>query len=229
VVRQGHLIAAIGTFVIGCTVLLAVGCAGVRSEDPQEEQQGHTEATKKEQTRSPEATASEEARCEGTRTFKNWPAAPGGAFTDRPTTFTTNDLPGCPEGGPLSGTDKPDKLDGKDGDDQIRGLGAGDLILGGAGNDVIYGGDGDDGALVGYAGDDVIYGGPGDDVGLFGSAGEDVIYGGDGNDSIDAEGDGQRDKLYCGKGKDRYLAFRFDKLDYVDSSCEKKAMPRGMP
>jgi hypothetical protein len=28
----------------------------------------------------------------------------------------------------------------------------------------------------------------------------------------------QRDKLYCGKGKDRYVA---QKHDYVDSSCEK--------
>jgi hemolysin type calcium-binding protein len=245
--RQGHLIAVLGVLLIGCAVLLVFGCAGVRSDDPQEEQQGHTEATKKEQTRSPEATASEEARCEGTRTFKNWPAAPGGVFTDGPTTFTTNDLSGCPEGGPLSGTDKPDFLDGKDGDDQIRGLGAGDLILGRAGNDVINGGKGDDGALVGYAGEDVIYGGPGDDVGLWGYAGDDVTYGGDGNDSInDSEGedviyggdgndriyvevDGQRDKLYCGKGKDRYLAFQFDKIDYVDSSCEKKVRVWGMP
>ena len=47
-------------FVIGCTVLMVVGCAGVRSEDPQEEQQGPTQAARKEQTRSPEATPSEE-------------------------------------------------------------------------------------------------------------------------------------------------------------------------
>jgi hypothetical protein len=182
--RQGHLIAVVGVLLIGCAVLLVVGCAGVGSEAPQKEQghtkgtkqeQEHTEATKNEQTRSPEATASEEARCEGTQTFKTQ------GFT-----FITNDLPGCPEGGPLSGTDKPDKLDGKDGDDQIRGLGAGDFILGGAGND--------------------------------------VIYGGDGNDQIGAV-DGQRDKLYCGKGKDEYNA---EKIDYVDSSCEKFRV-EGMP
>jgi hypothetical protein len=32
----------------------------------------------------------------------------------------------------------------------------------------------------------------------------------------------QRDKLYCGEGRDYYFA---DKNDYVDSSCEKKAKP----
>ncbi len=48
--------------------------------------------------------------------------------------------------------------------------------------------------------------------------GEDVLYGGDGNDVLAADEDGQRDKLYCGKGKDLYSA---DKIDYVDSSCEK--------
>jgi Tol biopolymer transport system component len=38
------------TFLIGCALLLVVGCAGTRSESPK--QQGHTEATNKEQTRS---------------------------------------------------------------------------------------------------------------------------------------------------------------------------------
>jgi hypothetical protein len=216
VVRQGHLIAAIGTFVIGCAVLLAVGCAGVRSEDPQEEQQGHTVATKKEQTRSPEATASEEARCEGTRTTKI-PALVTGEV------FTTNDLPGCPnKGGLLSGTDKKDYLAGKDGDDEIRGLGGKDYIVAGPGNDVLYGGPGNDNLEDAFdAGDDdVFYGGDGDDQ-LGAGKGEDVLYGGDGNDSIFAFGDRQPDKLYCGKGKDEY---GIDKNDYVDSSCEKKAV-----
>jgi len=42
VVRQGHLIetrvlvAVVGTFLIGCAVLLAVGCSGVGSEAPKE-------------------------------------------------------------------------------------------------------------------------------------------------------------------------------------------------
>jgi Ca2+-binding RTX toxin-like protein len=214
VVRRGHLIAFVVAFMIGCAVLLVVGCAGVRSEAPQDEQQGHTEATKKEQGRSPEATASEEARCGGTRSIH---------LQER--TYTTNDIPGCPnKGGLLLGTDKTekirgyggpylgDKLAGEDGDDEIRGLGANDWIFGGLGSDVIYGGDGND-ILEGGSysqtkdesskdvlhggpgtddltdfdgGDDVLYGGDGDDKPLAGGAGEDVIYGGDGNDLIDA-------------------------------------------
>ncbi len=169
VVRRGHLIAGVSTFLIGCAVLLiVVGCAGVGSEAPQ-----------KEQTHSPQATASEEARCQGTSTTES----PIGG----PARFTTNDLPGCPKGGLILGTDKHDYLYGKDGDDVIRGLGAKDDLYGGSGND--------------------------------------KIYGGDGNDSLAAK-DGQRDKLYCGKGKDEYFA---DKNDYVSSSCEKKVKPPPAP
>ncbi len=208
-IRQGHLMAVVRTFLIGCAVLLGVGCAGgVRSEAPKEEQQERTEATRA-KGRSSEATASEEvARCQGTRTFQ----AQGEPFT-------TNDLPGCPKGGLLAGTNKADKLDGKDGDDEIRSLGGADgLIIGGAGNDVIYGGPGDDATLSGEEGNDVVYGGDGDD-GLEDSPGEDVFYGGDGDDDITAWADGQRDKIYCGKGKDSYVA---DKHDYVSGDCEKK-------
>ena len=61
----------------------------------------------------------------------------------------------------------------------------------------------------------MLYGG---DILLVGGDGEDVIYGGDGNDFIEESGDGQRDKLYCGKGQDDYSA---EKIDYVDSSCEE--------
>src|SRR5215216_4097417 len=142
---------------------LVVGCAGGGSETSKKEKQGS----------SPEATASEEARCDGTRTIEKYRQV-----------YTTNDLPGCPKGGLLLGTDGPDKLDGGDGDDEIRGLGATDAISGGAGDD--------------------------------------VLYGGDGNDVLDATLDGQRDKLYCGKGKDTYIA---DKNNDVDSSCEKENPP----
>jgi hypothetical protein len=210
-------------FVIGCTfLLLVVGCAGTSSE-----------TSKKEQGSSPKATDSEEqARCEGTRTIKGtwlrqWPDA---GPTKQRVVFTTNDLPGCPNrGGLLSGTDKPDKLNGFDGDDEIRGLAGPDFIVGGAGNDVIYAGPGDDKGkkgkyfdrnVMGNRGDDVLYGGEGNDTlgsHLGQDFGEDVYYGGDGNDWILAIGDRQPDKLYCGKGKDRYLA---EKIDYVDSSCE---------
>jgi hypothetical protein len=217
VIRQSHLIAVVGAFLIAGVV---VGCAGARSEAP-EEGQAHTEAT-----------ASEEARCERTRTFKEkWAGW----------LMTTNDIPGCPKGGLLSGTDGRDYLGGKDGDDEIHGLGDKDRLLGGMGSDVIYGGPGDDAWLSGDRGDDVIYGGDGNDGGrtlapqkeggrghdvilrawpqMFGGPGEDVIYGGDGNDFMSADEDKQPDKLYCGEGMDHYLA---DKNDYVDSSCEIK-------
>src|SRR5215217_1322265 len=46
-----------------------------------------------------------------------------------------------------------------------------------------------------------------------------VSNGGHGNDWLGGGSDGQRDKLYCGEGKDYYRA---DKHDYVSSSCEKK-------
>jgi len=181
VVRRVRLIAVVGTFLIGCVVLLVlVGCAGVRSE-----------ATKQEQGRSPEATASEEARCEGTRTVRLKYLGKG---------FTTNDVPGCPKGGLLVGTDGPDKLFGGEGDDEIRGLGARDFIVDDSGNNTIYGG-------------------PGDDYPIFGGEGEDVIHGGPGDDDLVPGNDKVRDRLYCGEGSDEYMG---GKGDFVSSSCEEK-------
>jgi len=200
--------------------VVVVGCAGVRSGGSQEEQ-GHTEAT-----------ASEEARCEGTRTTVRQD------LYRRSKDFLTNDLPGCPKGGLLSGTEGSDDLDGKEGDDEIRGFGERDFLIGGAGNDVIYGGPGsdewfvggagndvihagpgDDGLLIGDDGDDVIYGGDGGEREMYGGGGADVLYGGDGNDYVlTKREDRQPDKLYCGEGKDTYEA---DKNDFVSSSCEK--------
>jgi RTX calcium-binding nonapeptide repeat (4 copies) len=210
--RQGHLIAMVSSFLMGCAILL-VGCAGMRSDAPQEEEQGHTEATERD-ARSPDATT-EEARCEGTRTFKTkWEFMGSKA--------TTNDIPGCPYGGLLLGTDGGEVLQGRLGKDEIHGLGGVDGIFGGGGNDVIYGGPGDDTWLSGDDGEDVLYGGDGNDyLDGYGKA-EDVLYGGDGNDLLDASGDHNPDKLYCGEGRDRYRA---SEQDYVDSSCEKKAKP----
>jgi hypothetical protein len=219
-VRQGNLIAVVvRAFLIGCAVLLVlVGCAGVRSEAPKEEQQAHTEATKQEQGRSPSAAASEEARCEKRRTFhrKNYAGF-----------YVTNDVPGCPTGGLLVGTDGPENLWGGDGEDEIRGLGGSDNLEGGAGRDVLYGGPGEDflcsGALNACgdeSNDDVLYGGDGSDE-LWAGNGEEVLYGGDGNDRLGVldTKDGGRVRLYCGEGWDRYMA---DKTDFVSSSCEKK-------
>ena len=223
-VRQGHFIAVVA-FLIGCVILLVVGCAGTSSETSKKEQEP-TEATKKEQTRSPEATVSEEqARCEGTRKIKRSGGWVGWGV------HTTNDLPGCPKGGLLLGTDGPDKLFGGDGEDKIRGLGGEDEFWGGDGNDVIYGGPGNDtldGDMVHEKNADVIYGGDGDDS-ISGGEGADVIYGGDGNDSIEEGGAGKDvypDKFYCGKGKDKIyssLGNISGKNDYVSSSCEKKS------
>ena len=204
--RQEHLIAVV-TVLIGCAVLLiVVGCAGTSSESSKKEQGSSSRATQSE----------EEARCQGTRTTKNPSVGSGGGG------YTTNDLPGCPSDGLLLGTDKKDRLAGKD-DDKISGLGGKDLIFEGDGNDIIYAGPGDDGVLHGDGrdegdGDDVIYGGSGDEV-LEGGKGVDDIYGEDGSDSISDYPDGQRDKPYCGEGKDRYVV---EKKDFVSSSCEKK-------
>ena len=227
VVRQGHCIALVVAFLMGCAVVLVAGASGVQAQ----------------------ASKKEEARCQGTRKIN----------VNLPARFTSNDLPGCPQGGLLKGTDKTDELAGEKGDDEVRSLGGKDFVLGGPGNDVIYGGPGDDVSLngdgreengndiiyggpgdddvnvfiTGDDGNDVIYGGPGDDK-LKGWEGEDVIYGGPGDDKLDGGpsdavlgggellpggGDGQRDKLYCGEGRDSYTA---DKEDYVDSSCEVK-------
>jgi hypothetical protein len=199
VVRQGRSIAVVA-FLIGCAVLLVAGASGVQAQDSKKE----------------------EARCEGTITTKNPVPGSGGG------PYTTNDLPGCPDGGLLLGTDKNDRLHGKDGDDEIRALGGGDVIVGGVGNDAVYMGPGDDFIQPEdpRGGNDVIYGGSGDDF-LQANKGADVMYGGDGSDDVFEARDGQRDKLYCGEGKDRYYA---EKIDYVDSSCEKgKLVDTGGP
>ena len=194
---------AVVAFLIGCAVFLMADASGVQAE----------------------ASKNEEARCEGTRKIN----------VNLPARFTTNDLPGCPQGGLLLGTDKPDLLAGEKGDDEVRGLGGSDDVMGGLGNDVLYGGADNDSLIgdgTGENGNDVIYGGPGDD-GSRGMEGEDVIYGGPGDDKLDGGpseavytgevlrggGDGQRDKIYCGEGRDSYWA---DKEDYVSSSCEVK-------
>ena len=201
VIRQGRSIAVVGTLLVGCAVFLMAGASGVQAE----------------------TSNKEEARCEGTSSAKNPSVGQGGAlYHERPT--------GCPKGGLLLGADKNDRLHGKGGDDEIRALGGKDVILGGVGNDAIYMGPGDDFVQFGDHregdGDDVIYGGSGADV-LQAMKGADVMYGGEGRDSVMEPRDRQRDKLYCGEGKDRYYA---EKIDYVDSSCEKgKLVDTGGP
>jgi hypothetical protein len=211
VIRRGHLMAVVvGAFLVGCAVLLMTGASGTRAEAPQEEKQGRAEAAK-DQEHSGGASPQED-RCGGTR------------INDR---GLTNDVPGCPTGGLLTGTEGADILTGEKGQDEVRAFGTPDAqadeLYGGPDDDVLRGGTGMD-FLYGEQDDDVLYGGDGADILLVGGKGADVIHGGDGSDLIDARGDKQPrqpDKLYCGKGEDRYDA---DKMDHVDSSCEKKAM-----
>jgi Ca2+-binding RTX toxin-like protein len=237
VIRKGHCLVVVRTFLIGCAILVVAGCAGVRSEAP-EETQGHTEATKDQ---------AHSDRCDGTRGI----VLMGGGYA-------TNDVPGCPKGGLLLGTDGPntginspmqDYLYGGDGDDEVRGLGANDEIYGGYGSDVIYGGPGFDFIFAGAVrgrdrskntiyggdgpddiggdyGDDVLYGEDGNDH-MGGDDDEDVLYGGDGNDTLVAASHNEdlgADKIFCGAGTDKYIAGRHD---YVSNSCEvKKKLPK---
>ena len=238
--------AVLGALLGGCMVLV-VGCSsGVRSEAPKEEPQGQSQTTKKQQE-STEATrgegrsskaASEDDRCGGTRTVDVLKRAGVHSVSDSSVQpgdpearFTTNDLPDCPNGGLLEGTDESDKLAGEYGEDEVRGLGAKDTLSGGGGGDVLYGGPGNDelqagagpvgvkpftdsskntlhgGAgkdfMAGADGDDMIHGGEGDDKMLWGGGGEDVLYGGAGNDKW-LWGDAGEDVLH-GEDGDDYL------------------------
>ena len=191
-----------------CAILVVVGASGVRAEASQEEKQEGTEATKEQEH--PDGATSEGDRCEGTRIIVREGVG-----------YLTNDVPGCPTGGLLSGTEGADILSGEEGEDEVRALGTpdgqADELYGGSDDDVLYGGAGMD-FLYGQQDDDVLYGGDGDDILLVGGKGADAIYGGDGDDFFEESGDGQRDKLYCGKGRDEYSA---EKIDYVSSSCEE--------
>ncbi len=169
------------------------------------------------------------------------PEANGTRTIDRGILYTTNDAPDSPSSGMLRGTDGADKLAGEGGEDEVRGGGGGDTVEGGLCDDRVYGGPGDDhvigsGAMdsdeqgddvlyggsgpdeiLGDAGDDVIRGEDGDDSVLYGGDGEDVLYGGDGEDLLDVGRDGQRDRIYCGAGRDTYVA---EEIDVVADDCE---------
>jgi Ca2+-binding RTX toxin-like protein len=89
-----------------------------------------------------------------------------------------------------------------------------DRMLGAEKRDVLRGGRGDDTGR-GFLGRDRLHGGPGNDT-LDGGAGRDRIYGNGGKDRIEAR-DGKRDRIRCGKGRDR--AF-IDSKDRV-RGCER--------
>ena len=168
--RRAHLAVVLRAILMACALLVVVGCEGVRSETPMQEQ-GQAEATEA------EGRPPEEDRCKGTQTFDvlkkqgidrifDSSVKPG----DPEARYTTNDVLGCPNGGLLSGTDKPDRLAGVEGEDEVCGLGAADMLSGGPGPDVIYGGDGND----------ILYG-------IFDGGERDELYCGEGNDEYDAD------------------------------------------
>jgi Ca2+-binding RTX toxin-like protein len=94
-------------------------------------------------------------------------------------------------------TQRADRLVGTAAADTLRGLGGADTILGLAGNDLLEGGTGNDTVV--------------------GGRGRDVLLGGAGNDVLSVR-DGQRDRVTCGRGRDRVVA---DRLDVVARDCER--------
>jgi hypothetical protein len=123
---------------------------------------------------------------------------------------------------------------GTDGADRIRGTAQRDVIFPGAGDDRVWTGAGDDRIDTAYgrdvveagAGNDIVQthgnddrldGGPGIDA-LHPGNGEDVVNGGRGSDWITVGGDGRRDFVRCGPGRDSVLA---DTEDRVARDCER--------
>ena len=133
----------------------------------------------------------------------------------------------------IKGKGGDDCLSGGEGDDKIGGNGGDDRITGDTGLDRLHGGSGDD-RVRGFGGDDTINGGSGDDA-LGGQAGSDRIFGGKGDDKIRGGTDpdkirgqggsdlirvigGGIDVVNCGKGTDRVVA---DRKDKIRPNCEK--------
>jgi len=100
----------------------------------------------------------------------------------------------------------------------LRGDGGRDVLRGTAKGD----------RLFGHAGNDRLYGGRGHDL-LVGGAGRDVARGGRGNDRIRMR-DGERDRVTCGRGRDRAVLDSADKIldarpTKPNGSCERVARP----
>lgn len=133
-------------------------------------------------------------------------------------------LLGGPSGDRMNGGFGNDRLHGQAGGDRIEGSRGRDRVNGGSSNDVISAGSsgdrvaGDQGndRINGNSGNDTLRGNSGHDR-LTGSTGSDRIAGDSGNDRINAR-DGRGDRVSCGRGRDRVVA---DRLDRVARSCER--------
>lgn len=114
-------------------------------------------------------------------------------------------VPPAPTGTDPAAKDCTATVRGTRGKDVLRGGSGSQRILGIGGRDRLFGGDGDD-CVIGGRGADRLNGG----------AGRDVLRGGRGHDVIFAQ-DGVRDRVSCGKGRDRVRADRIDRV----RGCEK--------
>jgi hypothetical protein len=123
----------------------------------------------------------------------------------------------------VSGGSASDRLSGEAGRDRLAGNRGADRLFGGRGPDRLLGAQGNDG-LQGRGGRDRLSGGRGPDR-VNGGGGADRISvgggtnraaGGAGNDRISAR-NGKRDKINCGRGRDRVRA---DAEDRVRDNCE---------
>ncbi|HWH45323.1 MAG TPA: hypothetical protein VNT32_11370 [Thermoleophilaceae bacterium] len=135
-----------------------------------------------------------------------------------------NDLRGGDGNDRLRGGSGRDALFGGDGLDRIFGLSGADLLIGGGGIDIIKGGSGND-RIYGRDDNDRLRGGEGNDK-IVGGLGDDRIWGDDGRDRISASSgddlihaaDGNTDRINCGRGKDRVIA---DRRDRISRNCER--------
>jgi RTX calcium-binding nonapeptide repeat (4 copies)/PA domain/LVIVD repeat len=130
----------------------------------------------------------------------------GSRFGDR--------ISGRRAGDSLRGREGRDCIRGDAGRDRMSGHGHADRLLGNGGRDRVAGNAGRD-RLFGNKGNDRLLGGGGRDR-MRGGPGRNVYSGGAGADRVFAR-NGKRDRVRCGKGRDRVVA---DQNDRVAGDCE---------
>jgi Ca2+-binding RTX toxin-like protein len=145
---------------------------------------------------------------------------PGACAMDRLGTSEDDRLDGTAFGDNLFGLQGNDILDGGENDDCLFGGVGSDRLIGAEGDDRLLGDDSGGGVpgndrLIGNAGNDLLMGGPGRDR-LSGGAGRNRLLGGSGNDRLRAV-NGRRDRVNCGRGRDRARVDSFDRV----RGCER--------